>query len=147
MKKYLAVICLLTGAAFAQTKSAVGTWKLDASQSQNTPFKSADLVVTKDDANQVAWRLTGVGQDGKTVHQSFAEKREAEGPVKGANGEKGTWHKDGSFDLTTPDGKTAHMTSSLSDDGKTMTITGTQDEKDVKEVWVKSGRNAKAASK
>jgi hypothetical protein len=141
MKKYIALICcLLTGAAIAQSKSAVGTWKLDPSQSQNSSFKSANLVITKDDETQIAWRISGVGQDGNAIHESFSEKRETEGPVKGMEGEKATWHKDGSFDVTTADGKSIHMASSLSDDGTTMTVTGTSDGKDVKDVWVKSGK-------
>src|SRR3569833_151779 len=104
MKKYIALICLLTGAALAQSKSAVGTWKLDPAQSQNSSFKSANLVITKDDETQIAWRMSGVGQDGKAFNQSFSEKKETEGPVKGREGEKATWHMDGSFDVTTADG-------------------------------------------
>jgi hypothetical protein len=130
----------------AQTKSAVGTWKLDSTRSQNAEFKSANLVVTKDDSNGVAWRLSGTSQDGKSVHESFAAKREAEGPVTGVAGEKATWHKDGSFDFTTADGQSVHWTPSISDDGKTMTITGTMGGKDVKEVWVKSGKTKTAAA-
>lgn len=105
MKKYIVLACLLTGTAFTQTKSAVGTWKFDASESQNSQFKSANLVVTKDSVNEIAWRLSGVGQDGQAIHESFAEKREAEGVVKGANGHKGTWHKNGSFEFTNSAGK------------------------------------------
>ena len=140
MRNYVALICLLTGAAMAQSKNAVGTWKLDSAHSQNTAFKSADLVITKDDETQIAWRLSGEGQDGKALHESFSQKRETEGPVKGMPGEKATWHKDGSFDFTTADGKKGHMAVSLSDDGKTMTATGTFDGKDVKETWVRSGK-------
>ena len=130
----------MSGFAMAQSKSAVGRWKFDPAQSQNAGFKSANLVITKDDASGIAWRLSGIGQDGKAIHDSFSAKRETEAPVTGATGEKATWHKDGSFDFTTADGQTSHRTPSISDDGKTMTVTGTTGGQDVKEVWVKSGK-------
>ena len=146
MKKVLALVCLMSGFAMAQDKSAVGTWKFDAAQSQNAGFKSANLVVTKDDADGIAWRLSGTGQDGKAIHESFSAKRETEAPVKGAKDEKAIWHKDGSFDFTTADGQSVHQTAALSEDGKTMTVTGTSGGKDVKEVWVKSGKSSDAGS-
>ena len=147
MKKYLALVCLLSGFAMAQSKSAVGHWKFDAAQSQNAQFKSAHLVVTKDDANEVAWRLNGTGQDGKEVKESFSAKRETEAPITGMPGEKATWHKDGSFDITTADGQTIHRTAALSDDGKTMTVSGEIGGQQVKEVWVKSGKTSEPSAK
>ena len=138
--KYIALMRLMSGFAMAQSKSAVGRWKFDPAQSQNAQFKSAHLVVTKDDADGIAWRLNGTGQDGKQIHESFSAQRETEAPVKGVDGEKATWHKDGSFDITTPDGQSVHRTGSLSDDGKTLTVTGTIGGKDVKEVWVKASK-------
>ncbi len=78
MKKYIALMCLMSGLAIAQGNSAVGSWKFDAAQSQNAQFKSAHLVVTKDDANGVAWRLSGTGEDGKPIHEAFSAKRETE---------------------------------------------------------------------
>ncbi len=146
MKKYVALLCLLSGFAMAQTKSAAGSWKFDAAQSQNAQFKSAHLVVTKDDADAVAWRLNGTGQDGKPIHESFSAKRETEAPIKGRPGEKATWHKDGSLDFTNADGQSVHWTTSLSDDGKTMTVAGTAGGQEVKEVWVKSAKAADASA-
>lgn len=146
MKRYIALMCLMAGCAMGQTKSAVGTWKFDPAQSQNAAFKSANLVITKDDPNAIAWRLNGTGEDGKPIHESFSEKRETEGPIKGMPGEKATWHKDGSFDFTTADGQSQHRMASLSDDGKTMTVTGTMGGKDVKEVWVKTEKAKTAAA-
>ena len=108
MKKYIALMFLMSGLALAQSKSAVGSWKFDAAQSQNAQFKSAHLVVTKDDPDGIAWRLNGTEHDGKPIHESFSAKRETEAPVKGVDGEKATWHKDGSFDITNPDGQSVH---------------------------------------
>ena len=131
----------------AQDQRPTGKWKLDSAQSQNAQWKSATLAVTKDDDSGIAWTINGTGQDGKPVHESYSSAWDKEARIKGAApGEVGTWHKDGSFDIKLKDGSTAQMTRSISDDGKTMTISGSMNGKNVKDVWVKSGKTTAAKS-
>src|SRR5579884_2452809 len=126
MKKVLVglfVIAVSVGLG-AQEKRAVGTWKLDSAQSQNSGWKSATLNVTKDDDSGIAWKINGTAQDGKPSHESYSSAWDKEAPIKGSAqaGETGTWHKDGTFDIKQKDGTSAKLTSTMSDDGNTMTV-------------------------
>ena len=154
MKKVLVglFLAVVSVGLSAQNPKAVGTYKLDPAQTQNAQWKSATLVVTKNDDSGIAWKINGTGQDGKPVHETYASGWDKEAPIKGASaGETGTWHKDGTFDIKLKDGSTSHLTSEVSEDGKTMTVSGNIGGKDVKDVWVRSGKAAagkkKAAAK
>lgn len=137
MKKALAFTALLLTAAlpfaFAQSNSAVGTWKYDAAQSDTGSRpkpKSMTLHITKDTPQMLAWYLNGIGPDGKPIHESWR------GPQDGSmhtlrrsegNGQASFQNNNGTFTIHE---KTADGTddSTVTNDGSTMTehVTGTE---------------------
>lgn len=75
---WLIVAASLT--AYAADRSAVGTWKLDTSKSSYGTLpapKYEQLVITTDNSETLAWKLTGAMADGKTFTVSF------DGPIDG----------------------------------------------------------------
>lgn len=76
--------CWLTltamSAAAASSRSTAGTWKLDVAKSSygKMPAPKLELlVVTTDQPNAVAWKLTGASADGKTYISMY------NGPIDG----------------------------------------------------------------
>jgi len=122
--------------AQGQSKSAVGTWKLDTSKSDFAGMpapKEMTVTVTQDTKDKVAWKANGVGPDGKKINETFS------GPVNGKpTAVKGspmnesvayTRNEDGTVTAVTSDkdGKeVARSSFSWSEDGKTMTNKGTR---------------------
>lgn len=139
MKKLLAFTTLLLTAAlpaaFAQNSSTVGTWKYDAAQSdsgsQPKP-KSMTLVITKDTPQMLAWRVTEIDADGKTMHESWSGAPDGSmHPLKttGGNGQASFQNNNGEYTVhwKMPNGMTAESHIVTSDGGNTMTehLTGT----------------------
>jgi hypothetical protein len=135
--------------AAASKSPLVGTWRLQSSND----WKSATFTCTKDTDDAIEWRLHGVGNDGKPFHYSFAGKKGTEGKTTGApSPETVTWNKDGSFQSKSPDGSSSDLKMAVSEDGKTMTVTGTGKDAngktaDVKDVWTKGGAKPSGAKK
>jgi hypothetical protein len=123
----------------AQSPGFVGNWKLDAGQSVNGNFKAATLHVTKDTADAIAWVLTGTGNDGKPVHERFASKKGIEAPIDGMKDAKATFTKDNTLHFSMGGAPPQVLSFSLSDDRKTIVVTGKQGDKDLREVWTKTG--------
>lgn len=121
--------------AVASGRSAVGTWKLDASKSSYGTLpapKFEQLVITADSSDTLAWKLTGAMGDGRTFTVSFDGPTDGQyHPIVGSNEDHeiaytriaGGGMK---WSVRTKSGHIFEMGSShLSADGNTLTRTGT----------------------
>ncbi len=139
---FLSTMVLLATVALGQQKNAVGTWKLDTAQSIPPGSPSMTLIVTKDSPDTVAYSVSGTDESGKPFEESFSAARGEEAPVTGREGTKIAFGKDNTYHQTSSDGTVQDMKYSVSEDGQTMTVTGTRKSKDgkespAKEVWKK----------
>lgn len=133
MKKLLAFTALLLTAAlpfaFAQSNSAVGTWKYDAAQSDlgsGPKPQSMTLHITKDTPQMLAWHLTETEPDGKVVHESWSGPQDGSMHTlkeTGGNGQASFEDDNGTRTAhwKMANGNTAQSTITTSDDGNTMT--------------------------
>ena len=123
--------------AQTQTRSAVGTWKLNVQKSDfgSVPApKAMTIVVTEDTKDKVTWKATGTSPDGKKINESYSGSVDGNAnPVKGSpTGEESvayTRNPDGTVTVVTKDKsgqEVAHGTISWSEDGKTMTLKNTR---------------------
>lgn len=139
MKKFLAFSALLLTAAipyaFAQSNSAVGTWKFDAAQSDFGSMpkpKSMTLHITKDTPQMLAWHVTEIDPDGKVIHESWNGPQDGSMQTlrsTGGNGQASFQNNNGTLTIhwKMPNGVTADSTATSSEDGNVMTehLTGT----------------------
>jgi hypothetical protein len=154
IRRFLLVLTLalfaISGIAFAASHSNVGTWKLDTANSDNggmPMWKSAVVHINHDSSKQVSWKARVVDDKGTVTHLSYMGAPDGTmRAIKGGNGE--TWSDtrtgNGTFKVKEafPDGSSLTLNYETSNDGKTMTGTGTRTEKNgsqhpVKWVWNK----------
>jgi hypothetical protein len=91
---FIALVVCGTTSALGQTNpsnaSAVGTWKLDAAQSDlgSEPApKSLTLTILKDTDEMSSWRVSGVDDDGKSFAFSWSGPKDGTmQPMKGPDG-------------------------------------------------------------
>lgn len=153
MKKFRAIplivsIPIVTLSLLSQTqKSAVGTWKFDPTRSDlgSEPApKSLFIVVLKDTPQMLSWRVRGTDEKGKPFSYSWSGPEDGTmHPVTVTSGSKmkesakkesdGTLVRHGEDS----DGSSFDASSSLSEDGNTMTDQVTEKSKDGKETTTK----------
>jgi hypothetical protein len=140
----IAACVLFAAGALAQSKpSAVGTWKMDISQSDFGPDpapKSVTLTILKDTPEMVSWRVHMIDDKGKPLSYSWAGPGDGSmHPVMSNDKEIGKQsakrEDDGSLlrHGEDPDGSSFDALSKLSDDGQTITEESTSKSKDGKE--------------
>lgn len=143
---------------FAQNnRSGVGTWKMDASQSDfgsDPAPRSVTITVLKDTPEMLSWRVHLIDGKGKAISYSWS------GPENGSmhpvmqNGKeigKQSARKEDDGSLLRhgedPDGSSFDARSKISDDGNTMTEEATEKSKDGKETKAKTVYHRASATK
>ena len=140
----VAVVCLLGAiSAWAQSKSVVGTWKVDIAQSDfgsGPAPKSITVTILQDTPKMLSWRVHMIGHDGKVIAYSWKGPEDGTmHPVMENGKESGTQsakrEDDGSLTRhgEDPDGSSFDARSKLSDDGNTINEEITAKTKDNKE--------------
>jgi hypothetical protein len=138
-----AVCALFATGALAQSKTAVGTWKMDMAKSDfgSEPApKSVTVTILKDTPEMLSWRVHMIDDKGKpmsyswkgpkdgSMHPVMQNGKEIEKQSAQTEGEGGL-HRHGE----SPDGSTFDAYGKMSDDGKTMSEQITAKSKDGKE--------------
>ena len=143
-----AVCALLATGALAQSKTAVGTWKMDMAQSDfgSEPApKSVTVTILKDTPEMLSWRVNMIDDKGKPMSYSWKGPKDGSMHPVMQNGkeiEKQSAQEEGEGGLHRhgegPDGSSFDAHEKLSDDGKTMNEQITSKSKDGKESNSKS---------
>ena len=134
---------LVAGALAQSSKSAVGTWKLDTSESDfgSAPApKSLTVTVLKDTPAMLSWRVHMLDDKGKAISYSWSGPEDGTmHPVlqngKEVSKQSAKREEDGSLTRhdQDPDGSSFDARGKISDDGNTITEEATSKSKDGKE--------------
>jgi hypothetical protein len=143
MRKYaviffgLAVVGLLGGVSAAAQEanptvdSAKGVWRLNTEKSDFNGWpkpKSLRLVITENTPAALKWRVSGIGAEGKAVHESFSGAIDGKSyPLAGnPQGQSVAYTSSGNEVLgtVTGGGATIKLTITMSEDKNTMTVKG-----------------------
>ncbi len=140
---FAVAVCLLlvdTGAVAQSKTSGVGTWKLDASQSDfgsDPAPKDIAITVLKDTPEVLSWRVHVLDAKGKDISYSWQGPEDGSmHPVmqdgKSIGNQSAKKQADGALlrHGEDPDGSSFDALSKISDDGKTMTEEATSKSKD-----------------
>ena len=143
-----ALLIFLTASCFAQTSNwTVGDWKLDMSASDFGPDPVPQTLmvhILKDSEKLLSWKVTGTDEKGKPIAYSWSGPEDGSmHPVMQDGKEIGKQsakrNADGSLTRhgEDSDGSSFTATGKVSDDGKTITETATEKDKDGKESKLK----------
>jgi|ERR1022692_211291 hypothetical protein len=157
------VVWALVASSLAQNnRSGVGTWKMDASQSDfgsDPAPKSVTITVLKDTPEMLSWRVHLIDDKGKAIFYSWSGPEDGSmhsvmQMAKEIGKQSAKKEDDGSLlrHGEDPDGSSFDARSKISDDGNTMTEETTEKSKDGKEtkqkgVYRRASTRKKASEK